>query len=85
MLGRRWIGNDIVSIYDDVDPDLLKEGEKSSALAMRSQFKLANKEKLENWFSLFGLPTAEASRNCWEAIDGNVEKDALLSKVLEKA
>ena len=85
MLGRRWIGNDIVSIYDDVDPDLLKEGEKSSALAMRSQFKLANKEKLEDWFSLFGLPTAEGSKSCWEAIDGNVEKEALLSKVVEKA
>jgi hypothetical protein len=29
MLGRRWIDNKVVSVYDDVDPDLLKEGEKA--------------------------------------------------------
>jgi len=26
MLGRRWINDQVVNIYDEVDPDLLKEG-----------------------------------------------------------
>jgi hypothetical protein len=46
MLGRRWINEQVVNIYDEVDPDMLKEGEKASALAMRNHFKLKNKLKL---------------------------------------
>lgn len=46
MLGRRWINEQVVNIYDEVDPDMLKEGEKASALAMRNHFKLKNKLRL---------------------------------------
>lgn len=55
MLGRRWIKDKVVNIYDEVDPEHLKEGEKASALAMRNHFKLKNKNALENWFNLFGI------------------------------
>lgn len=67
MLGRRWVNEQVVNIYDEVDPDTLREGEKASALAMRNHFKLKNKPKLEDWFSLFGIKieAENVDQKCW--------------------
>ena len=41
-------------ISGEVDPELLKEGEKAGALIMNNQFKAKNRSKIQEWFSLFG-------------------------------
>lgn len=86
MLGRRWIDNKVVSVYDDVDPDLLKEGEKSSAVAMRNHFKLINKNKLQEWFSLFGFKATDSENiyNSWHEVEGNNNTENLMTEMLGK-
>lgn len=86
MLGRRWIDNKVVSVYDDVDPDLLREGEKASAVAMKNHFKLMNKSKLQNWFSLFGFqaPDSESIYNSWHELQGNNNAENLMNQMLSK-
>lgn len=86
MLGRRWIENKVVSVYDDVDPDLLKEGEKASAVAMKNHFKLMNKGKLQDWFSLFGFqaPDSQSIYHSWHELEGNDNAENLMTQMLAK-
>ena len=69
MLGRRWIGTQEVHINGDVEPAALKEGEKAAALVMNNHFKAKNKDKIKQWFELFGTQFGSEeviSRKCWE-------------------
>ena len=80
MLGRRWIGNDEVHISDNVEPEELRQGEKASALVMNNHFKIKNKDRMKEWFQLFGTKFGSedpVSVKCWEEIDGNCDKQAL--------
>jgi hypothetical protein len=69
-----------------VDPDLLKEGEKSSAVAMRNHFKLINKNKLQEWFSLFGFKATDSENiyNSWYEVEGNNNTENLMTEMLGK-
>lgn len=54
---------------------------------MNNNFKLKNKDKLREWFLLFGTEFGLdelISKKCWEEIDGNCDKVALQSEFTKK-
>lgn len=59
MLGRRWIGETQVHISDNIEPEDIREGEKSAALVLNNHFKASNKNKIKEWFELFGTKVGD--------------------------
>jgi hypothetical protein len=53
---------------------------------MKNHFKLMNKSKLQDWFSLFGfqVPNSENIYNSWHELEGNDNAENLMSQILSK-